>query len=66
VVVDLLAERIVLKKEISSVKELEDYSGEQEHLLDWIERLKHIFTEPTPEVFWIYLLGMYNWMPLFS
>lgn len=48
-VVDLLAEILVLKKEISSVKELEDYSGEQEHLLDWIERLKHIFTEPTPK-----------------
>ena len=48
-VVDLLAEILVLKKEISSVKELDDYSGEQEHLLDWIERLKHIFTELTPK-----------------
>ncbi len=30
-------------------KELENYRGEQDHLLDWIKRHKHIFTEPTIE-----------------
>lgn len=43
----------VLVGKISSVKEvqkeLENYSGEQEHLLNWIKRHKHIFTEPTLE-----------------
>ena len=43
----------VLVGKISSVKEvqkeLENYRGEQDHLLDWIKRHKHIFTEPTIE-----------------
>ena len=43
----------VLVGKISSVKEakteLENYRGEQDHLLDWIKRHKHIFTEPTLE-----------------
>ena len=46
----------VRSRTISSVKEvwreLEDYKGgrgEQEHLLDWLEKHKHIFAEPTHE-----------------
>ena len=43
----------VIVGKISSVKEvqkeLENYGGEQEHLLNWIERHEHIFTDPTLE-----------------
>ncbi len=40
-------EKISSVKEVK--KELENYGGEQECLLDWIKRHKHIFTEPTIE-----------------
>ena len=44
-------EKLIVSQNISSVdevkEEIENYGGEQEHLLEWISKHKGIFTKPT-------------------
>ena len=46
-------DELVVSRDISSVsevkKEIKNYGGEQEHMLEWIEQNKDIFTKPSEE-----------------